>query len=142
MNALKPPSKVEVRACDVTNKTQFVSRAGPGDETSTMSGSKTGSQVVESAFQKPRKVVQVAIPFASQAETDQHAKALYNDLGLSFVTGNASITGVPDIRSGSVVELQGLGTNFSGQYYIDTATHTIGANGYLTSFTVKRNSIS
>jgi phage protein D len=141
MNALKPPGKVEVRASDVTNKTQFVSHAGPGDETSTMLGSKLGSQVAAAAFHKPRQLVQVGIPFASQAETDQHAKALFNNLGLNFVTGNASTIGVPDIRSGSVVELQGLGPSFSGQYYIDTATHTMGATGYQTNFTVKRNSI-
>jgi len=139
MNTMEPPSKVEVRGYDVKNKKEFVAHAGTGDETTTMAGSKTGGQVVSGAFHKPRQLVQVSIPVASQAEADQHAKALLNNLGLNFVTGNASTIGVPDIRSGSVVELQGLGPRFSGQYYIDTATHTIGGNGYQTDFTVKRN---
>lgn len=139
MNTLQPPSKVEVRGYDVKNKKEFVAHAGTGDETTTMAGSKTGGQVVSGAFHKPRQLVQVSIPVASQAEADQHAKALLNNLGLNFVTGNASTIGVPDIRSGSVVELKGLGPRFSGQYYIDTATHTMGGNGYQTDFTVKRN---
>jgi uncharacterized protein len=118
-----------------------VAQAGPGDETTMMAGTRTGSQVAASAFPKPRQLVQVSVPVASQAEADQHAKALFNNLCLNFVTGNASTIGVPDIRSGSVVELQGLGPSFSGQYYIDKATHTMGGNGYQTDFTVKRNSI-
>jgi phage protein D len=142
MNTLKPASKVEVRGYDPKNKKEFVAHAGKGDETTTMAGSKIGGQVTATAFHKPRQIVQVQVPVASQAEADQHAKALFNNLGLQFITGNASTIGVPDIRSGSVVELQGLGPRFSGQYYIDKATHTIGGNGYQTDFTVKRNSTS
>jgi len=142
MNTIKPPSKVEVRGYDPKNKKEFVGRAGNGDETTTMAGSKVGAQVTASAFHKPRQIVQVTVPVASQAEADQHAKALFNNMGLEFITGNASTIGVPDIRSGSVVELQGLGPRFSGEYYIDKATHTIGGNGYQTDFTVKRNATS
>jgi phage protein D len=139
MNTLKSPSKVEVRGYDVKNKTHFVAHSGTGDETTTMAGTQSAGQVVARAFRKPRQLVQVSIPVASQAEADQHAKSLFNDLGLNFVTGNGSTIGVPDIRSGSVVGLQGLGPRFSGEYYVDKATHTIGGNGYKTDFTVKRN---
>jgi phage protein D len=142
LNTLQPPSNVQVRGYDVKNKTSFVSKAGTGDQTTNMAGSQIGSQVVMSAFHKPKNFVRVAVPVASQAEADQHAKALFNNTALNFVTGNASTIGVPDIRSGSVVELQGLGPRFSGQYYIDKATHTIGSSGYQTDFTVKRNSTS
>ena len=140
MNTLKPASKVEVRGYDPKNKKSFIARAGTGDETSTMAGSKPGSQVVAGAFHKPRQHVEVTIPVASQAEADQHAKALFNNLGLEFITGHATSIGVPSIRSGSVVELQGLGPRFSGQYYVDRVTHTVGGSGYQMDFTVKRNS--
>jgi len=139
MNTMKPSSKVEVRGYDVKNKTSFVAKSQTGDENTTMAGSKPGSQVVAGAFHRPRQLVQVNVPVASQAEADEHAKAILNGMGLNFVTGNGSTIGLPDIRSGSVVELQGLGPRFSGEYYIDKATHTIGGNGYQTDFTVKRN---
>jgi phage protein D len=141
MNTLKAPSKVEVRGYDIKNKARFVAHAATGDETTKMAGTQPGGQVAAGAFHKPRQLVQVSIPVASQAEADQHAKALLNNMGLEFVTGSASTIGVPDVRSGSVVELQGLGPRFSGQYYIERATHAIGGNGYQTDFTVKRNSI-
>lgn len=142
LNTLKPASKVEVRGYDPKNKTAFVGQAGTGDESSKMSGSKPGSQVVTGAFHKPRKHVQVTVPVGSQAEADQHAKSVFNNLGLEFITGNASTIGVPAIRSGSVVQLQGLGPKFSGEYLVDKVTHTVGGNGYLMDFTVKRNSSS
>jgi phage protein D len=107
-----------------------------------MSGTKPGSQIVTAAFERSRRFVQVSIPVASQAEADQRAKALLNNLGLEFITGNASTIGVPAVRSGSIVEFQGLGTRFNGEYLVDTARHTIGGSGYQTELTVRRNSCS
>ena len=70
------------------------------------------------------------------------AKAIYNDRGMGLVSGSGATIGIPDLRSGSVIELQGLGPRFSGQYYIKEATPSIGSNGYQTSFNVQRNAVS
>ena len=59
---------------------------------------------------------------------------------MGFVSGNATTIGIPELWSGKVVELLGLGPLFDGCYYIQQATHTIDESGYNTSFTVKRNS--
>jgi phage protein D len=141
MNALQPPTSVQVRGWDAKNKTGFVGNATTGSEDAPMAGSQTASQVTSGAFNKPRQEVQVSIPVASQAEADQHAKALLNNLGMKFVTGNAVTIGVPELFAGSVVALQGLGPLFSGFYYVDSATHTVGKSGYQTELSVKRNSI-
>jgi len=37
------------------------------------------------------------------------------------------------------VELKGLGTRFSGLYYITSSTHEVSAKGYRTRFNVERN---
>jgi phage protein D len=84
----------------------------------------------------------VTTPFSSQAEGDQHAKAKFNEKAMNLVGGSAQTIGIPDLRSGQVVELKGLGPRFDGFYYIDEATHSISGSGYQTSFTVKRNSVS
>jgi hypothetical protein len=39
----------------------------------------------------------------------------------------------------TVIELKGLGQRFSGIYYVTSATHTINAGGYRTTFVAKRN---
>ena len=141
MNALQPPTSVQVRGYDSKNKTSFVGNATTGSEDALMAGTQKASQVTSSAFKKPRQVVQVSIPVASQAEADDHAKALLNSLGMKFLTGNAVTIGVPELFAGNVVELLGLGRLFSGLYYIDSATHTLGKSGYQTELSVKRNAI-
>ena len=60
---------------------------------------------------------------------------------LEFVTGTASTIGIPELTAGRVVELRGLG-RFSGRYYVTRSTHTLGSGGYLTSFSVRTDSIA
>jgi phage protein D len=36
------------------------------------------------------------------------------------------------------LELKGLGKRFSGEYYVKKVEHTLGSNGYLTQFDVRR----
>ena len=52
------------------------------------------------------------------------------------LTGSASAIGDPRIRAGAVVRLEGLGPDFSGDYRVASATHTIDSGGYRTSFEV------
>ena len=140
MDALKQVSQVQHRAWDYKSKQVIVGQAGTGDVTK-MGGTQSGCDVRQSAFGKPRQQVQVRTPVASQGELDQQTKAANNESAMNLIWGTATTIGVPDLVSGSVVALQGLGPRFSGQYYLDQATHTIGSNGYDISFTVRRNSI-
>ena len=43
------------------------------------------------------------------------------------------------IRSGSVIELKGLGARFSGLYYVTSTTHVVAHTGYTTRFAAVRN---
>lgn len=140
MNTLNQPSEVTVRGYDPKTKKEVIGKAGVGDETRRL-GTTAGPSVAESAFQRPQQVVHVG-PVASQAEVDQQAKAVYNERAMEFMSGSGATIGVPSLRSGKVVELQGLGKLFNGLYYIDEATHTMSSTGYLTSFTAKRNASS
>jgi phage protein D len=142
LNTLEQKNQVTVRGYDHKNKQAFVGRAKSGDEDTTMDGKQTGPQVSSAAFHRQREHVRVNIPVASQAEADAHAKALYNEFGMSLVSATGVTIGIPDLKSGSKVELRGLGKMFSGPYYIQQATHTIGASGYQTNFTAHRNSVS
>jgi phage protein D len=107
-----------------------------------MGGSHTGGQIAARAFGGKREEVRVDVPIASQEEADQRARAIYNERALQLVTGSGSTIGLPDLRAGHVIELDGLGPRFSGLYYVTQATHSIGNGGYLTTFSVKRNAAS
>jgi phage protein D len=54
------------------------------------------------------------------------------------LTGSGSCIGDPRIVAGSVIQLQGLGVEFGGYYRVTSATHTLDANGYRTSFEVRK----
>jgi phage protein D len=77
-------------------------------------------------------------PVRNEAE----AKALARDLLLrqlkDMIKGNGGTVGLPLLRTGRTVEIGGLGTRFSGQYYVTESTHTIGDDGYRTTFTARR----
>jgi uncharacterized protein len=142
LNTLQQVKQVIVRGYDPQHKKEIIGRAGVGDEATTMAGSQTGAQIAEHAFGRATDEVRVDMPVASQEEADQCARALYNQRALQLVTGSGSTIGLPDLRAGRVIELDGLGPRFSGLYYVTQTTHTIGGGGYLTTFSVKRNAVS
>ena len=68
------------------------------------------------------------------------ARELRNKLN-NRVTGTGSAIGDPRIRAGAVIRLEGLGQDFSGDYRVASATHTIDSGGYRTNFEVKKEII-
>jgi len=55
------------------------------------------------------------------------------------LTGGGSTVGDPRIRPGTVLKLEGLGMQFSGLYRVTSATHSLDAGGYRTSFQVRKD---
>lgn len=142
LNALASKSSVQYRGYDVTSKKAFVSNATPSDQTTSMGGSQSGSDLPQKAFGTARNEVRVNMPFFSQAEGDQRAKATLNQKAMQLIKGTAETIGLPQLRSGQVVELAGVGTRFEGCYLIEQSTHTIDSNGYSTSLNLQRNALS
>jgi len=140
MNILKPVQEVIVKGYDVKTKKAIEGRAGSGDEDTKMGGKKTGAQIAKQALGRPKKEVVVNQPVATQEEADQLAKTIYNENMQEFITGRGSSVGIPDLKAGTVIELDKLGDRFNGRYYITSATHSITSAGYQTSFNVRRNS--
>ncbi len=54
------------------------------------------------------------------------------------LTGSGSTIGNPKIRAGSVLRMEGLGTQFGGLYRVTSATHTLDGSGYRTQFEVRK----
>jgi hypothetical protein len=54
------------------------------------------------------------------------------------LTGSGSTIGNPAVKAGAVINLEGLGEQFSGLYRITSATHTIDGGGYRTSFEARK----
>ena len=54
------------------------------------------------------------------------------------LTGSGSTIGDPRIKASRVINLDGLGDQFSGLYRITSATHTFDSGGYRTSFQARK----
>jgi uncharacterized protein len=58
------------------------------------------------------------------------------------LTGSGTAVGDPAIRAGILMQLDGLGADFSGSNWrVTKAVHTLDTNGYRTSFDVQREVI-
>jgi phage protein D len=75
----------------------------------------------------------------SPADITNSALAIVHELRSKInkrLTGSGSVIGDPRIRAGAMIRLEGLGPDFSGNYRVSSANHTIDSSGYRTSFEV------
>lgn len=74
--------------------------------------------------------------------TKDEARALARDLLLGraqdLVKLQGTVLGLPRLRAGSRVRVDGIGLRLSGEYFVTETTHTLGAGGYLTRFVARR----
>ena len=138
LNTLRQVSEVVVQGWNHKTKKAITSKAQAGDEVSKMGGSKLGASISKEAFSKATAVV-IDKPVFTEGEAAQIAKGKFNEMTVDFITGEGTAIGNTDLRAGEVVELKGLGTRFSGLYYITSSTHEVNTKGYRTRFTVERN---
>lgn len=113
----RSPARVEVRNWSPQNKAEIVGVAEAD-------ASGVGKRVV-------RKPVQ------SEQEAERIAQSILHRSQNERFRGTAETVGFPEIEIGQPIALSGLGTTFSGTYYVEAVTHTVDTAGYTTTFTVR-----
>lgn len=128
-----------VQGWDPKQKKAILGKAAVGQESSIMGGHISGPKAARRAFGESRAAM-VAYPVSSKAEADQMALGQFNEIALTYITGDGLCLGRNDLRAGMVVKIEGAGTRFSGLYYVTTTEHSVTpTHGYQTRFTVQRN---
>jgi phage protein D len=79
-------------------------------------------------------------PVRNKAEAKSLARARLLSITQDLVEAKGRTVGLPDLRSGSKVEITRLGKRFSGVYLVTSTTHQIGEGGYTTDFTARLES--
>jgi phage protein D len=139
LTTLSQVEEVVVRGWNPKDKQEFVASSKAGDESARMGGAAVGPSTVRRAFGGTGGV-SVAVPVESQAEADQLAQRRYEEMALRHVVGDGVCIGQPELRAGRVVDIQGLGTRFSGCYYVTSTEHAYkSSTGYRTAFSARRN---
>jgi phage protein D len=129
-------TKVIVRSWDA--KTQKVIEASTESVEKIGSNSKTGSDLLKTlgTFEE---YLYVNAEDAQDAKTK--AEAVMNERAMKLVSGSGECIGIPEIRAGRYIKLDGLGKRLDQPYYIISAEHTIDQSGYITQFQVQGNAV-
>jgi phage protein D len=136
LRTLSQVDQVNVRGWDVRKKAAVV---GTGRATARLMGTSGGAAQAKRAFGAAADVG-VGTPAPERARADQLAGARLDARMLEFVTGEARCSGDPRLRAGSVVQIRGAGSRFSGSYLVRTVTHTLSPGAALrTELDVARN---
>jgi phage protein D len=88
--------------------------------------------------EEPREERIVNEPCFNQQQATQRAQALLDENLKNLVTCSGTTIGLPDLRAGQTVHIDGVGSRLSGIYSIDESTHTINESGYITQFKARR----
>jgi uncharacterized protein len=132
--------EVVVRGWDRVRKRAIEGRAKRSELRTKGVGERGGQPVIEQSFNQRHEVI-VDLPVNSRQEAKTLARETLERIAKDMVKGSGSVVGLPDLRAGSVVVLDGLGTRFSGRYFVTKTTHSIDDGGYTTRFECRREEV-
>jgi len=103
-------------------------------------GAKGGQAAIEKSFSERKEII-TDRPVNTDAEAKKLAIASLDMIAKEMVKGNGTTIGLPELRAGGVVEMDGMGVRFSGRYFLTATTHAIGDGGYTTNFECRREEV-
>jgi phage protein D len=103
-------------------------------------GAAGNQAAIEQSFNQRRDVIATK-PIESLDEAKTLAIRTLEENAKDMVKGSGSTVGLPDLRAGSVVMIDGAGKRFSGRYFVTATTHAIGDSGYTTQFECRREEL-
>lgn len=132
-------SKLTVRGWDQLNKQpiEFTATAADLPAGQNSADGDSGPQAADDAAGGRQEMV-VDAPVATQQEAQELAVALLRERAYEFITATGRVAGLPELRPGDNLEIFGLGTRFSGTYFVKRVEHALGTSGFFTTFTGRR----
>lgn len=132
--------KVIVRGWDPVLKKKIEVTATRDEIETKGVGAEGGQQDIDKSFKDKAEIIATK-PVESEAEGRILAKEILEGIAKDMVKGNGSTVGLPDLRAGVVLQIDGLGKRFSGRYFVTGSTHTIADGGYTTQFECRREEL-
>jgi len=135
MNLAEQVDEVVVRGWDPKKKEAIVGKSKSGKLYPKVKEPKDGAGWAHT-FGSGRMVI-VDQPVVSQAEADSLACARLDEISGVFIEAQGQAFRSPQIRSGQIIEIAGVGERFSGAFLVTEATHEYSARGLFTHFSVR-----
>ncbi|PSB34414.1 phage late control D family protein [Stenomitos frigidus] len=138
LSTLGQVNEVEVRGWDAQQKKPTV--VGKANDYNVVNmGRTSGISTTNREFGKTAYAI-IDQPITTSQEAQAIAEGQINRMALDYITGEGSCQGNTALRVGRVIEIQGLGKRFSGNYYVTATNHRYAVGeGYRTHFSVRRN---
>ena len=86
----------------------------------------------------PREERVINRPVFTKDEAKKAARDILLGSAQELVKAQGTVIGLPSLRAGSRVLLDGIGNRLSGEYFVTETTHTLNGSGYTTKFTARR----
>ncbi|MFC5702284.1 phage late control D family protein [Cohnella faecalis] len=77
----------------------------------------------------------------TQSEAQKLANSMLNERAMGLISGEGECIGLPELRAGRHIKLDGLGPKFNQPLRLSGVTHKIDNRGYVTNFSVEGNAI-
>lgn len=138
MNLAEQVSKVVVRSWDP--KTTSITVGNSGTISKLGTNSTTGPDLLQ-MLGSGGFVETLYVNAIDKQDAETKAAAVLAERAMKLVTGEGECIGLPEIRAGRYIKLDGLGAKLNQPYYIVSATHTIDEDGYTTQFQVEGNAV-
>jgi uncharacterized protein len=132
--------EVTVRSWDNVNKRLIEHTARRRDLRTRGVGEAGEQERIERSFRQTREVL-TSCPVQTPQEARTVATEALERNAKEMLTATGSTVGLPDLRAGSVVHIDGVGARYSGRYFVTGTTHGIGEGGYTTQFRCRREEI-
>jgi len=138
-----PVKKQKISQTATGPTTPGVTASATGSTSDTRSGAASGPSTGPDAAaalggSDGRHEVIVDRPVATDEEALALARSLLADRSYEFLTAHGKIIGLPDLRPGDTLEIDGVGARFGGSYFTTKVTHTLSDKGYLTEFDLRK----
>jgi phage protein D len=133
-------SEVVVRGWDPVKKEKIEEKATRAELSTKGVGSEGGQEVIEQAF-KQRKEIIATRPIESKAEAKELARETLEKIAKDMLKARGSTVGLPSVRSGVVLEIDGVGARFGGRYFVTETTHGMGDGPYIVQFGSRREEL-
>lgn len=131
-------ASVTVRGWDPGAKEAISYKATAADLPGAAQGGGTSGPEAADQTLGGKEDVVVDAPVLTQEEAKELAISLLRERAYEFVTGTGRVIGIPDLRPGDNVDVEGLGRRFSGRYYVKRVEHSLGGSGFTTQFDGRR----
>lgn len=127
---------VKIRFWDDKEQKVVVNEAGAISKLG--SNSKTGKDVLAKIGDYTETLYMNA---SSASEAKNYADAYLNHRAMKLVNGQGECNGIPEIRAGRYLKIDGAGKTYNQPYYVTSATHQMDGDGYVTKFRLGGNAV-